>query len=288
MRAVLCAPAMPVRSREGFTVLNRGCCLSGHWPAMNSCSVQSNSRRGCTVELTIAVISYNTRDLLLACLKSIQDTTKDVEYELVVIDNASSDGSATAVRAQFPQVRVISNHDNGGYAKACNQVVLVGRGQYLLFLNSDTVMRSGTLCRMMACLELQPDVGAVSCLQRNEAGQVLRSCFPFPSVRDHLRYSVWIPTIIKQVGRDNPELDFTVSQDVEWANGACLMVRKELFEQLGGFDHRFFMYFEDVDLCRRIHQRGYRVRHAADGEIVHLIGRSSVEHRDQLNVQWEL
>jgi GT2 family glycosyltransferase len=240
------------------------------------------------VDLTIAIISYNTRDLLLACLKSIQDTTKDVDYELIVIDNASSDGSATAVRAQFPQARVLANQDNGGYAKACNQAVAIGTGQYVLFLNSDTVMRAHTLCRMVTCLDTQPDVGAVSCLQRNEAGQVLRSCFPFPSVRDHLRHAAWIQTIIKQLGSDASELDFTVSQDVEWANGACLMVRKGLFEQLGGFDNRVFMYFEDVDLCRRIHQQGYRVRHAADGEVVHLIGRSSAEHRDQLNVQWEL
>jgi GT2 family glycosyltransferase len=240
------------------------------------------------VDLTIAIISYNTRDLLLACLQSVQDMTKDVEYELIVIDNASSDGSDAAVQTQFPQARVITNQDNGGYAKACNQAVEIGRGRYVLFLNSDTVMRACTLSRMVACLDMQPDIGAVSCLQCDKAGQVLQSCFPFPSVRDHLRYSPWVPTIIKRVVGRDVELDFTVSQNVEWANGACLMVRKGLFEHMGGFDSRFFMYFEDVDLCRRIHQRGYRVWHAADCEVVHLIGRSSVEHRDQLNVQWEL
>jgi GT2 family glycosyltransferase len=214
--------------------------------------------------------------------------TKDVDYELIVIDNASSDGSVTAVRAQIPQARVIANKNNDGYAKACNQAVAIGTGRYVLFLNSDTVMRARTLRTMVKCLDTQSDVGAVSCLQRNEAGQVLRSCFPFPSIRDHLRHSAWVPSIIKQMGCDAPELDFKVSQDVEWANGACLMVRKGLLEQLGGFDNRFFMYFEDVDLCRRIHQMGYRVWHVADGEVVHLIGRSSAEYRDQLNMQWEL
>lgn len=240
------------------------------------------------MDLTIAIISYNTRDLLLACLQSIRDMTTDVEYELIVIDNASSDGSAAAVRAQFPQARVIANQDNGGYAKACNQAVEIGSGRHVLFLNSDTVMRACTLSRMVACLDMQPDIGAVSCLQCDKAGQVLQSCFPFPSVRDHLRYSPWVPRIIQCAVGGDVELDFTVSQDVEWANGACLMVRKGLFEHMGGFDSRFFMYFEDVDLCFRIHQRGYRVWHAADCEVVHLIGRSSVECRDQLNVQWEL
>lgn len=240
------------------------------------------------MNLTIAIISYNTRDLLLACLKSIQDMTKDVDYELIVVDNASSDGSVAAVRGQFPQARVIANQDNGGYAKACNQAVAIGTGRYVLFLNSDTVMRASTLRTMVTCLDTQLDVGAVSCLQRNESGQILRSCFPFPSVRDHLRHSVWIPTIIKHVGGVVSELDFTVSQDVEWANGACLMVRRGLLEQLGGFDKQFFMYFEDVDLCRRIHQQGYRVRYLAEAEIVHLVGRSSGRAVDRLNLEWEL
>ena len=239
------------------------------------------------MDLTIAIISYNTRDLLLACLQSIQDMTKDVEYELIVIDNASSDGSAAAVRAQFPQARVIANQDNGGYAKACNQAVNIGRGQYVLFLNSDTVMRTCTLSRMVACLDTQPDIGAVSCLQCNEAGRVLQSCFPFPSVRDHLRYSAWVPTIIKRVIGGGFELDSTVSQDVDWANGACLMVRRSLLQQLGGLDEAFFMYFEDVDLCRRLRQYGCRVRHLAEAEIIHFIGCSSGRDRERLQLVWE-
>jgi len=89
------------------------------------------------------------------------------------------------------------------------------------------------------------------------------------------------------VGTLSP-MDFTQSQDVEWANGACLMVRKAVFDRLGGLDERFFMYFEDVDLCRRVQQLGYRIRHVAEGEVVHLLGRSSHTNRHGLNKQWEL
>jgi GT2 family glycosyltransferase len=240
------------------------------------------------MDLSIAIVSYNTRDLLLACLTSIRQTSADVRYELIVVDNASKDGSAEAVRASVPEARVIVNRDNGGYAKGCNQAAAVAAGRYLLLLNSDTVMQAGTLRRMVDCLDREPTIGIVSCLQRNEAGQVLRSCFPFPSLGDHLRHAVWIPTSIRGLLGSLRELDCKQSQDVDWANGACLLVRRGLFEQVGGFDERFFMYFEDVDLCRRIHQRGYRVRHVGDVEVVHLVGRSSLDRREPMNKQWEL
>lgn len=240
------------------------------------------------MDLSIAVISYNTRDLLLACLQSVQDRTTDVDYELIVVDNASRDGSAEAVRARFPQVTVIANAENDGFAKACNQAAAVSSGRYLLLLNSDTVMQKHTLRTMVTCLDQHLDIGAVSCLQRDEHGQLLRSCFPFPSLRDHVRYAEALPAIVKRlVGTISPA-DFRQSQDVDWANGACLMVRKALFARLGGLDERFFMYFEDVDLCRRVQQLGYRIRYVAEGEVVHLIGRSSRTNRHGLNKQWEL
>lgn len=240
------------------------------------------------MDLSIVVISYNTRDLLLACLQSVRDRTMGVGYEIIVVDNASRDGSVDAVRARFPHVTVIANAENDGFAKACNQAAAVSSGRYLLLLNSDTVMQRHTLRTMVTCLDQHLDIGAVSCLQRDERGRVLQSCFPFPSIRDHVRYSEDLPTIVRRLVGTLPSMDFTQSQDVEWANGACLMIRKALFERLGGLDERFFMYFEDVDLCCRVQQLGYRVRHVAEAEMVHLLGRSSRTNRNGLNKQWEL
>ncbi|SPP66510.1 glycosyltransferase family 2 protein [Nitrospira lenta] len=240
------------------------------------------------MDLSMAVISYNTRDLLLACLQSVQDSTTNVKYELIVVDNASRDGSADAVRIRFPHITVIANAENEGFAKACNQAAVVSSGRYLLLLNSDTVMQQHTLRTMMTCLDQHLDIGVVSCLQRDGEGRVLQSCFPFPSIRDHVRYAEMLPTVVRRVVGTLPPTDCTQSQDVEWANGACLMIRKALYDRLGGLDERFFMYFEDVDLCRRIQQLGYRVRHVAEGEVVHLLGRSSRTNRHGLNKQWEL
>lgn len=240
------------------------------------------------MDLSIAVISYNTRDLLLACLQSVQDRATDVDYEVIVVDNASRDGSVEAVRDRFPRVTVIANAGNDGFARACNQAAAVSSGRYLLLLNSDTVMQRHTLRTMVTCLEQHLDIGAVSCLQRDEQGRVLQSCFPFPSIRDHVRYSEALPTVVRRLVGTMSPMDFTQSQDVDWANGACLMVRKSLYDRLGGLDERFFMYFEDIDLCRRVQQLGYRVRHVAEGEVVHLLGRSSRTNRNGLNKQWEL
>lgn len=242
------------------------------------------------MDLSIAVISYNTRDLLLACLQSVQDRTTDVDYELIVVDNASRDRSVEAVRARFPQVTVIANADNGGYAKACNQAAAVSSGRYVLLLNSDTVMQAHTLRTMVTCLDQSPDVGAVSCKQWTGDGQLYQSCFPFPSIRDHLRHAACFqqlaPNAQAAVAAAHA-IDCAQSQDVDWINGACLMVRRDLMEHCGGLDETFFMYFEDVDLCQAIRRRGYRVRHLAEADIVHLIGRSSERDRTRLNVEWE-
>ncbi|MCS6284994.1 MAG: glycosyltransferase family 2 protein [Nitrospira sp.] len=240
------------------------------------------------MDLSIAVISYNTRDLLLACLQSVQDRATDVNYEVIVVDNASRDGSVEAVRAGFPHVTVLANTENKGFSKACNQAAAVSSGRFLLLLNSDTVMQRHTLRTMVTCLEQHLDIGAVTCLQRDEQGRVLQSCFPFPSIRDHVRYSEALPTVVRRLVGTMSPMDFTQSQDVDWANGACLMVRKSLYDRLDGLDERFFMYFEDVDLCRRVQQLGYRVRHVAEGEVVHLLGGSSRTNRHGLNKQWEL
>mgnify|MGYP001613312516 CR=1 FL=1 len=240
------------------------------------------------MDLSIAVISYNTRDLLLACLQSVCERTSGVNCEVIVVDNASRDGSVDAVRARFPHVTVMANAGNEGFAKACNQAAAVSSGRYLLLLNSDTVMQRHTLRTMVTCLDQHLDIGVVSCLQRDEHGRVLQSCFPFPSIRDHVRYAEALPTVVRRLVGTLSPMDCTQSQDVEWANGACLMMRKALYERLGGLDERFFMYFEDVDLCRRVQQLGYRIRHVAEGEVVHLLGRSSRTNRHGLNKQWEL
>ncbi|OGW52077.1 MAG: hypothetical protein A2V62_01055, partial [Nitrospirae bacterium RBG_19FT_COMBO_58_9] len=242
------------------------------------------------VDLSIAIVSYNTKDVLLECLRSVHAHTTRVTFEVIVVDNDSRDGTVAALRETYSVVRIIANPDNRGFAKAVNQAVAVSRGRHVLLLNSDTIVRDQALATMVAYLDDHPDVGAANCQQWTGDGHLNQTCFPFPSIRDHLFYSGLFQRIapsLQSAAAATQAVDCTQSQDVDWANGACLMVRRSLFDQVGGLDEAFFMYFEDADLCRRLRQQGYRVRHLAEAAIVHLIGRSSGRDREHLQLVWE-
>jgi GT2 family glycosyltransferase len=242
------------------------------------------------IDLSIAIVSYNTKEVLLDCIRSVHAHTTAITFEVIVIDNDSRDGTVAALKEVYPDMRVIANPDNRGFAKAVNQALAVSRGRHVLLLNSDTIVKDQALATMGAYLDDHPDVGAVSCKQWTGDGHLNQTCFPFPSIRDHLFYSALFQRIaptMQAAAAATHAVDCTQSQDVDWANGACLMVRRSLLQQLGGLDEEFFMYFEDVDLCRRLRQQGYRVRHVAEAEIVHFIGRSSGRDRERLQLVWE-
>ena len=243
------------------------------------------------IDLSIAIVSYNTKEVLLDCLRSVHAHTTAIAFEVIVVDNDSRDGTVAALKTAYPAMRIVANPDNRGFARAVNQALAVSRGRHVLLLNSDTIVGDQALATMVAYLDDHPDVGAVSCKQWTGDGHLNQTCFPFPSIRDHLFYSALFqriaPTMQAAVTATH-KIDCTLSQDVDWANGACFMVRRSLLEQLGGLDEAFFMYFEDVDLCRRLRRHGYRVRHIAEAEIVHLIGRSSGRDPDRLQLVWEL
>lgn len=242
------------------------------------------------LDLSIAIVSYNTKEVLFDCIRSIHAHSTGIAFEIVVVDNHSRDGTVAALKEAYPAMRIIANQDNRGFAKAVNQALAVSCGRHVLLLNSDTIVRDQSLATMVACLDAHPDVGAVNCKQWTGDGHLTQTCFPFPSIRNHLFYSALFQRIapsMQAATASTQAVDCTQSQDVDWANGACLMVRRSLMQQLGGLDENFFMYFEDADLCRRIHQQGYRVRHLAEAEIVHLIGRSSGRNRERLQLVWE-
>lgn len=242
------------------------------------------------IDLSIAIVSYNTKDLLLDCLRSLHVHTSVIGFEVIVVDNNSRDGTVSAVREIYPAITIIANQDNRGFAKAVNQAAAVSRGRHVLLLNSDTLVRDQSLVTMVKYLDDHPDVGAVSCQQWTGEGHLNRTCFPFPSLRDHLVHAALFQLVapkMQAAAAATQAVDCSRSQDVDWANGACLMVRRSLFEQVEGLDESFFMYFEDADLCRRLRQQGSRVRHLAEAAIVHLVGRSSGRDRDALQLVWE-
>jgi N-acetylglucosaminyl-diphospho-decaprenol L-rhamnosyltransferase len=227
-----------------------------------------------TPTLSIIVLSWNVRELLRACLVSVQQNIGKLEranVETLVIDNASTDGSAEMVAAEFPDVRLIRNAANVGFAAGNNIGIAASAGRYVLLLNSDTLVPPGTLETLVAFMEAHPQTGACSPRLLRPDGTPQ----PYAFGRD--------PTLGYLVRRGLNRLLFhrplhnwatTDVLAVDWVSGACLMARREAIEQIGGLNEQIFMYFEDNDWCLRMRQAGWKVYFNPLVEITHIGGQS--------------
>lgn len=229
--------------------------------------------------LSIVVLSWNTRELLDACLSSLQAAGGLAWEDVIVVDNASADGSADLVAERFPTVRLVANGQNDGYAIGNNIGAARARGQYLLLLNSDTEVGPGVLESLVGFLDDHPRHGACAPRLVHANGQVQLSCKAFPG----LATAVFFDTCFGrwwQRNREIPryfmsEFDHLTSRDVDQPPGAALLVRRDLWNLLGGFDPELWLFFNDVDLCRRMAELGWRVAYRAELPILHHEGCST-------------
>jgi N-acetylglucosaminyl-diphospho-decaprenol L-rhamnosyltransferase len=232
-------------------------------------------------ELSIIIVSWNVRDLLRTCLQSIYATWPgdSAALELLVVDSASSDGSADMVRAEFPRVTLIENRQNVGFTAGNNQAIARSGGRYVLLLNPDTVLLPGALPAMVAYLEAHPEIGVVGPKLLNPDRTVQSSRRRFPTLSTAFLES----TVLQQWWPNNDTLrryyildrndDETL--DVDWVVGACLMVRREAIAHVGGLDDGFFMYSEEMDWCYRLKQAGWGVIYLPAAQVIHYGGQSS-------------
>ncbi len=239
-----------------------------------------NSDVAVSPRLSVIVVNHNTKEVLRACLQSLQAAAASGHVEVIVVDNGSSDGSCAMVASDFPWVRLIALPDNRGFAVANNIGMRAARGRFFLALNSDTEVLDDALRRIADFMEANADVGALGPRLLNSDGTLQYSCRRFPSFRTALfhRYSLMTRLfprnrfsqqyLMTDVGHDH-------TMDVDWVSGAALVVRREVFDQTGGFDEGFFMYAEDVDWCYRIKQAGWRVVYFPEAQILHHIGKST-------------
>jgi N-acetylglucosaminyl-diphospho-decaprenol L-rhamnosyltransferase len=241
-----------------------------------------------SVDLSIIVVSYNTREHLARCLRALPAATTGLAWDAIVVDNASGDGSAEMIRRDFPAVTLIANRDNVGFARACNAGLQVAGGRFLLLLNSDAVATPGSLSALVRYARAYPRVGAVGPRIRTADGRPARSCFRFPSLaRPYLNIAVVQRLVGDRFGLpyawDHPCLrDGGV---VDWLSGACLLLRREALAGAGALDERYFMYFEDTDLCRRLWRAGWQVVFWPVVEVLHEGGASGRGHEGRLSVE---
>lgn len=237
-----------------------------------------------TPELSVIVVSYNVRQLLLDCIKSVIDTCGGINYEIIVVDNTSSDGSVDAVRDSFPQVRVIANKDNAGFARANNQGYEVSRGEYILLLNPDTIVKPGAIQSVLDFLKNTPDAGLAGCRLLNPDGSLQKSIRWFPSLRAHISGIFFIDRLVYPHAwrmthyRRSP---FTI----DYCSGAFMMVRKEVLGSMPILNPEYFMYSEEKDLSLRLRRKGWKTYFVPYGEVIHFGGQSTRLMPEQMYLQ---
>ena len=225
------------------------------------------------IDVSIVIVTSNTRQLLHNCLESVYENTTAIEYEVIVVDNNSADGSAEMVEEAFPVAKLIRNDQNLGFSKGNNQGFAASRGRYILALNSDTIVPGDAVQAMVRFMDEQTDAGACGCKLLNANGSLQPSWESFPTMLSEIFYGTPLSRVFPHRRRNR--LSHGV-YEVDWVSGACLMVRREAFEQVGGFDERFTpAYSEETDWCYRIKAGGWKIYHLTEIAIVHLWGQTA-------------
>lgn len=231
------------------------------------------------MDISIIIVNWNTCSVLKDCLASIFGQQQTVSFEVIVVDNASSDKSVEMVSQDFPDVKIIQNSENRGFAAANNQGIASASGRYVLLLNSDTVILNDALGKTVGFADSRSEAAVIGCRVLNLDGSLQRSCFMFPSILNLLLnlfslHKLWPRS--KFFGRERMSWwDFDTEHEVDAVVGCFMLVRKEALEQAGGMDEEFFMYAEEADWCYRFKKAGWKILFTPEAEIIHLEGQSS-------------
>ena len=233
-----------------------------------------------TPEVSVLVVTYKCRDVARACLASIYETAGDLEPEVVVLDNASGDGTVELVRSEFPQAQLVASETNLGFAAGVNRAAEAAQGEYLLLLNPDTVVHEGAIQALLAFARSRPKGGLYGGRTLDPDGTVNPgSCWAAPSLWSLFCFATLLTTAFRRNALFDPESIGGWKRDtvreVDIVTGCLMLAPRSLWRELDGFDTRFFMYGEDADLSLRAHALGYRPAITPDAVVTHEIGVSS-------------
>lgn len=233
------------------------------------------------MKLSIIIVSYNTRELLADCINSVKKNLTGLTCEIVVVDNNSTDGSVAMLKKEYPEVRLIENRYNAGFAKANNQGLELCAGEYVLLLNSDTIVLDNALSTLVKFMDSHMDAAICGPRILNSDMTLQLPCRrSFPRLLNSISH-------FSGLGRLFPKsrifgsylmtyMDSGLDHGVDAVSGACLLARRDVLDKIGGLlDEAFFMHFEDIDLCYRAKQKGFKVYYVHNARIIHLKGQSS-------------
>ena len=230
------------------------------------------------MKLSIVIVCWNDLKVIRDCLRSIYAETHAIEFEVIVSDNGSTDGSVEFIRQNYLQVILIENRANLGFSKGNNVGIRASRGEYVLILNPDTIIHDGALDKWIKFADRHPEAGGLGCRVLNPDGSYQGSARPFPTIWRDLIAALYLRPLAYVSDRFISDT-YTGWQGhterlIDWQSGCCVMFRGDLIKRLGGFDEQFFYHYEEVDLCRRFWQAGYPILYTPEASITHLGGQS--------------
>ncbi len=239
--------------------------------------------------LSVIIVNWNSTGYLLPCLSSLYEQTKGVDFEVIVVDNNSTDGGCARIAGNFPQVRLMQSPTNLGFARANNAGFALAKGDYLLFLNPDTVVVRNAIATAVNHLSRTSDAGALGCKLLNGDSTIQTSALlRFPTIINQAVNAEFLQKRFPRLGLwgISPLYANPVNPvEVEAISGACIFVKRIAFALAGMFDTRYFMYSEDVDLCYSIRKQGFKVYYTGDAQIIHYGGKSTdLLHTSNFNV----
>lgn len=229
------------------------------------------------IDLSIIILNHNTRDLLRQCLSSI---TTPNQYQVIVVDNASTDNSVAMVRKEFPKVEIITSPVNIGFTRGNNLARKVAKGEYILFLNSDTKLFPDTLSTMVGFMASDPRIGISTCLTLLPSGRLYYACHRgFPTPWNSFCYFIGLAKLFPKIklfsGYTATYLPINTVHEIDACSGTFLLIQKKLLDQIGWFDQDYFAYGEDIDMCFKVKESGYKVMFNPNVKLIHYWGASS-------------
>jgi GT2 family glycosyltransferase len=237
------------------------------------------------MDVSIIVVNWNTKELLIGCLRSVYDTTAGLKIEVIVVDNGSYDGSSQAVKESFPQVMLIQNAENEGFAKANNQALSIASGRYNLLLNSDALLTDGSLTNLVNFMDKTPEAGIAACQYINREGSKQNSFDNFPTLVTELLNKSLLKTLFPQK-YPSKKREYHKPMEVDSVIGACMIVRKEAIIQVGMLDEDYFFFMEETDWCFRMHKAGWKIYHLPEIKVYHLQGQSKEKNPSRAWIEY--
>jgi GT2 family glycosyltransferase len=235
-----------------------------------------------SMDLSIIIVNWNTKKLLVECLDSIFATTQNIDFEIWVVDNHSTDGSPEMIREDFSEINLIENEKNIGFAKANNQAYQKCRGKYILLLNPDTVVENDAIERLFHFLNHTPEAGMVGARLLNPDKTLQSSAFPVPTLSKEFWRLFHLDYFVPFASYSMEKWDLDSVREVDTLLGACILIRREALDRFSLFDEEYFIYSEEVDLCTRLKKEGWKLYWLPSAVVIHYGAQSTQQVAEEM------